>query len=153
MMDYSLRFKSKEVRRVMPTTVRNDLNGVRVRLPGTHPIYLIDLGKKRHIPNPEVYNELFADWKNVAVDANIDSITTGDPIPKTAMLFRCFDSPKVFLLDGEKPNQTKRHMVSPAVMGHYNFAWSRIHVWNVPLDVLGIPDGPPIKNPPNAIDT
>lgn len=137
----------------MPPRIRNDLNGVRVRLPGTSPIYLVDLGKKRHIPNPQVYNTLFADWNNIAVDANIDAITTGDSIPETAMLFRCYDSPKVFLLDGKSPNQVKRHIVSPAVMDHYNFNWKQIQVWNVPLNVIGIPDGPLIKNPPNAIPT
>ena len=94
----------------MPPRLRNDLNGLRVRLPGTAPIYLIDLGKKRHIPNPQVYRELFSTLGGLVEDINIDDIPTGDPIPETALLFRCADSAKVFLLDGTPPNQVKRHI-------------------------------------------
>jgi hypothetical protein len=131
----------------MPQRLRTDLNGLRVRLPGTAPIYLIDLGKKRHIPNPQVYNELFSTWEKLVEDINIDDIPTGDPIPETAILFRCIDSPKVFLLDGVSPNQVKRHIVAPNVMDRYRFNWHHIHVWNVPLSAIGYPDGTPIRNP------
>lgn len=131
----------------MATELRKDLNGLRVRLPGTPAIYLIDLGKKRHIPNPQVYNELFTTWDGVIDDIDIDDITIGDPIPITAILFRCFDNPKVFLLDGNSPAQIKRHVVAPDVMDRYKFNWGRVHVWNVPLSGIVYPDGPPITNP------
>jgi len=131
----------------MPAKLRKDLNGLRVRLPGTAPIYLMDLGKKRHIPNPQVYHELFATWEGVVEDINIDEISTGDPLTETSFLFKCYDSPKVFLCDGIAPNQTKRHIVSPAVMERYKFSWDHIHLWNVELEHIGIPDGTPIKNP------
>lgn len=137
----------------MSSRIRTDLNGLRVQLPGTSPIYIVDLGKKRHIPNPQVYDELFTDWKGIAQDVNIDGITTGDPIPDTAILFRCYDSPKIFLLDGNSPNYVKRHIASPAVMDHYNFNWNKVHVFNVQLNIIAIPDGAPIRNPPNAIPT
>lgn len=131
--------------------IREDLNGLRIRLPGTSPIYLVDMGKKRHIPNPVVYNELFSTWDGVIEDLDVDEVETADPIPETAILFRLVESPKVYLLDGKPGHYTKRHIVNPAVMDHYRFNWNRIHVWNVPLDVLNIPDGPPITNPPNAV--
>jgi hypothetical protein len=132
---------------IMPTELRKDLNGLRLRLPGSAPVYLVDLGKRRHIPNPQVYNELFSTWDGIINDIDVDEITIGDPIPLTAILFKCTDSPKVFLLDGIAPSQVKRHIVSPDVMDRYKFNWQRIHVWNVPLSAIGYPDGPPITNP------
>lgn len=131
----------------MPPRLRNDLNGLRVRLPGTAPIYLIDLGKKRHIPNPQVYRELFSTLGGLVEDINIDDIPDGDPIPEEAYLFRCDDNPKIFLRDGKQPNTVKRHIVSPVVMDRYCFSWDHVHLWNVPLADIGIPDGPPIRNP------
>jgi len=131
----------------MPAELRTDLNGLRVRLPGSAPIYLIDLGKRRHIPNPYVYNQIFSTWDGVVDDIDVDEIQIGDPIPETAILFKCADSPKVFLLDGIPPNQTKRHVVAPAVMDRYKFDWAKVHVWNAPSASIGYPDGPPIKNP------
>lgn len=131
----------------MPGTSRPDLNGLRVKLPGHPAIYLMDMGKKRHIPNPAVYNQIFQDWQDIVQDINIDAIEMGDPIPETAILWRCADSPKVFFLDGVAPNQTKRHVASPAVMDRYNFDWNKIHVWSVPLEAIGYPDGPQVRNP------
>lgn len=127
--------------------VRNDLDGLRIKLPGAPAVYLMDEGKKRHIPNPVVYNEIFKDWENIIEDLNIDLIETGEPLPETVFLFRCYNSPKVFLVDGIPPNQVKRHIVSPAVMDRYNFDWRKIHIFNVPLDMIALPDGNPIKNP------
>ena len=52
----------------MPSRLRNDLNGLRVRLPGTDPIYLIDEGKRRYIDNPETYAALFSTEEGVIED-------------------------------------------------------------------------------------
>jgi hypothetical protein len=125
---------------------RIDLNGLRIKLPGDPKIYLMDLGKRRWIPNPNVYNSLFRNWVGIIEDIDIVEITTGSQIPVTAILFRAYDSPKVFLLDGNPPNQVKRWITSPAVMDRYNFDWGRIHVWNVPLSALVYPDGPNIRD-------
>jgi hypothetical protein len=127
--------------------LRLDIRGLRVRLPGSAPVYLIDLGKKRHIPDPNVYNELFSTWDGIIDDLDVDDIAVGEPIPETAILFRCSDSPKVFLLDGIPPHQTKRHIASPAVMDRYKFNWARVHLWTAPLSAIGYPDGPEITNP------
>ena len=133
----------------MPTQ-RPDLNGVKLQLPGSAPIYLVDNGVRRWIPNPQVFNALFRDWNGVCQDPDIPEIQRGPDIPATAILFRCFDSPKVFLLDHNTQNQNvKRWITSPAVMDHYNFSWTQIHIWNVPLNTIGIPDGSNISNPPN----
>jgi len=119
--------------------LRTDLDGLRIRMPGNDAVYLMDKGKKRHIPNPAVYNELFRNWDNIHLD--LDKIDTGAPLPETAILFRCVDDPKVFLLDGAPPHQVKRHIANPSVMDRFQFNWSKIHVWNVPLSAIGFPDG------------
>lgn len=120
--------------------IREDLEGLKVRMPGTHTVYLIDQGKKRAIDSSELYWGLFSTMENIHLDLDVDEIESGEPIPEEAILFRCYDSPKVFLLD-KAPDFVKRHVANPQVMSRYEFAWSRIHVWNVPLNVINIPDG------------
>ncbi len=58
---------------------RNDLNGLRVQLPGQAAIYLMDKGKKRHIPNPQVYNELFKSWDGVVQEQLMSGLRLGVP--------------------------------------------------------------------------
>lgn len=131
----------------MPVKFRNDLNGLRIKLPGQTAIYLMDLGKKRHIPNMQVYKELFLPDQKIVEDINIDDIPTSTPIPETTILFKVAESPKVFLLDNVPPNQVKRHITSMDVIERYKFNWDHIHVWDVPLNALRYPDGVPIQNP------
>ena len=131
----------------MAGEIRNDLNGLRVQLPGNPAIYLIDNGRKRHIPSPPVYNQLFSTWAGVIQDIDVNDIELGEAIPNTAILFRCSNSPAVFLLDGNSPHQIKRHIASPAVMDRYSFDWNKIHVFNVNVDDLSWPNGPQITNP------
>lgn len=127
--------------------LRPDINGLRLAVPLAAPVYLLDMGKRRWIPNPTVYNQLFKDWNGIVQDIDTNEIEKGIPIPETAILFRCIDSPKVFLLDGVAPHQTKRWITSPDVMNRYNFNWDKIQVWNVPLNAITYPDGPNIENP------
>lgn len=124
--------------------IREDLDGLRVRMPGRNSVYVIDRGRKRGIPSPPVYDELFRTWDNIHLDLDLNDIETGDPIPENACLFRCLDDPKVFLLDEKDGKPIKRHVANPAVMERFQFAWGRVHRFNVPLDVLNIADGPEI---------
>ena len=128
--------------------VRNDLNGLIVTMPKSAKIYLIDLGKKRLI-NRETFLALFEDNTRIFEDLDIHFIKDGKNIPDESFMFRCEDSPKIFFVDGIPPNQVKRHIVSPAVMGRYGFDWRAVHLFNVPLQAIGYPDGTPITNPPN----
>lgn len=131
----------------MAAELRTDLNGLKVRFPFDAGVYMIDLGIRRLIPSRAVYDELFSTWENIIADIDIDEIQSGDSIPETAFLFRCIDSPNVYLLDGVEPNQVKRHIVSPDVMDRYEFSWARVHRFNVRVRDLKYPDGAPIKNP------
>jgi len=121
--------------------LRIDLDGLRMRKPGEDAVYLIDQGKKRHIPNPQVYNQLFRTWENIHLDIDIDDIDTGSAIAENALLFKCSDSPKVFL----RENLTMRWITSPAVMERFQFSWEKITHWNSPSNSLGYSQGPDIS--------
>jgi len=124
--------------------IREDLDGLRLRMPGSDSVWLVDKGKIRHIGSRESYDALFSTWDNIHSDLDVNDIESGESIPATAILFRCYDSPKVFLLDGVAPKQVKRHIVSRAVMSRFQFNWQRVHVWHVPLSAIKYPDGDPI---------
>ncbi len=118
--------------------LRTDLDGLRIRMPGTDAVYMVDQGKKRHIADQFVYNQLFRNWDNIHLDLDVQAIDKGPDLTHSAILFKCIDSPKVFLLDGN----LKRWIRSPAVMDRFQFNWSTIHVWNAPLSAIGYGDGP-----------
>ncbi len=141
----------------MTPVLRNDLNGIRIKLPGTGPVYLIDMGKKRLIPNVKVYDRIFADWNNIYCDININDIITGDPIPEYAEILKEISEGKLFLLDGKKFNYknvrnilsgsrdsfegyrnealraeaTRRPIRGKAVFDHYNFNENKIENYNI----------------------
>ena len=121
--------------------LRVDLEGLRFRKPGEDTVYLIDQGKKRAIPDPNVYAALFRTWDNIHLDIDINAIDDGPPVGTTAILFRCYDGPAVYLLDNNK----KRLITSPGVMERFQFDWNRIHVWNVSISQLNYQDGPTIS--------
>jgi hypothetical protein len=120
---------------------RPDLEGLRVRLAGNDAVYLIDQGQKRHIHDPTSYGNLFRTWDNIHVDLDVEAIDSGLPIDAGAFLFRCYDSPKVFLYDAGR----KRWIQSPATMDRYQFNWDRIQVFHIPLKDIAWPDGPVIS--------
>jgi hypothetical protein len=108
---------------VSTAVVRPDLNGIRVRSPADPKIYLIDRGVKRWIPNPETYNNLFANWDNVIVSIEVNEITSGPDITNGAVLARPSGQAPIYLLD---QNQ-KRHIQSPATMAKYSFNGGRVY--------------------------
>jgi hypothetical protein len=103
--------------------VRTDLNGIRVRSPADPKVYLIDRGLKRWIPNPDTYNNLFANWDNIIISIEVDDIVTGPDITNGATLARPVGQAPVYLMD---QNQ-KRHIQSPNTMAKYNFNWNRVY--------------------------
>jgi hypothetical protein len=129
--------------------LRQDLNGLRLQVPGIDTIYLVDEGKIRGIPSPEVYNHLFRDWNGIVQDIDVNEIDAGEKIPDTAILFKVEDLDTVYLLDGIAPNQIKRGIVSVEVFDQYNFSWDQVfkNTWNVPISALKYPDGHPIAGP------
>jgi hypothetical protein len=140
-------------------TPRPDLNGLRVQMYGDPNVYLIDEGLKRWIPSPAVMAQLFtlgANWtykydptsSSVVLDLSVNEIDDGLPIPDDCLLFMAADSPKVFLRDHDAGGkQIERWITSPAAMDRFQFDWAKINHWNVPLEDVGLPDGPDISYP------
>src|SRR3954454_24547567 len=59
---------------------RPDLNGTRVRAPGTARVYLIDNGFRRAVPHVAAYEALFRDWECIVEDLDVEAIRPGDPL-------------------------------------------------------------------------
>jgi hypothetical protein len=66
--------------------LRPDLNGLQLRLREGDPLYLIDCGYKRLIPDEATYKNLFKEGAKSSVDHNLNAIMTGTPIPVGAVL-------------------------------------------------------------------
>src|SRR3954470_255145 len=101
---------------------RPDLNGTRVRAPGTARVYLIDNGFRRAVPHIPAYEALFRDWECIVEDLDVESIRLGDPLGGDSALVRPAGRPEVFFTDGT----TRRHVANPQVMDRYRFAWERV---------------------------
>ena len=101
---------------------RPELNGTRVRSPGTATVYLIDNGFRRAVPNVAAYEALFRDWECIVEDLDIDAIRMGDPLGDSAELVRLSGDPAVYFVDGA----TRRHVANPQVMDRFRFAWERV---------------------------
>jgi hypothetical protein len=118
---------------------RPDLNGERVKAPGRPEIYLIDRGRRRWIPDPQTYGNLFRDWQGIHESRSYLDIPTSTPISHGAYLAKDDGSPAVYLVD----NGHRRWVTSPAAMDKYYFSWDQVRV--VPDGTLdGIPAGFPI---------
>ena len=101
---------------------RPDLNGTRVRAPGTARVYLIDNGFRRAVPNIPAYEALFRDWEWIVEDLDVEAIRLGDPLGESAGLIKSGETSGVYFLDGT----TRRQVANPQVMDKYRFAWERV---------------------------
>jgi hypothetical protein len=113
---------------------------MRVKLPNSHAVYVIERGKKRWIPNPRTYNNLFKNWNGIHVSLYVADIPTGRPIQNGALLFKSGAHPAVYITDHGK----KRHIINPNVFNKYHFAWNKICKYPHVI-VTSIPNGPKWK--------
>ncbi|MFE3644776.1 hypothetical protein ACFXOM_28010 [Streptomyces sp. NPDC059169] len=123
-----------------PPRVRPDLNGLRIKDISGPAIYLVLDGKRRHVPNPETYNNLFRDWNGIQHVVDAAAIDNGDPLSDGAFLGKAPNAPEVYLVS----NGVKRWITSPAAMDKYHFAWNRIASIS-PVALHAIPTGASIS--------
>jgi hypothetical protein len=109
---------------------RPDLNGTRVRAPGTATVYLIDNGFRRAVPNIPAYEALFRDWEWIVEDLDVEAIRLGDPLGDAPCLIKSGEASGVYFVDGT----TRRQVANPQVMDKYRFAWERIR--DVPCEEM-----------------
>ncbi|MFI1800282.1 hypothetical protein ACH427_23425 [Streptomyces sp. NPDC020379] len=113
-----------------------ELNGKRVKGINGPAIYLILDGKRRWIPNPDTYNNLFRGWDGIQSVVDINSIDDGGQLSDGAILGKSPNAPQVYLIS----NGVKRWITSPAAMDKYDFAWNKIVVLS-PVAIGSIPTG------------
>ncbi|MEU7054633.1 hypothetical protein [Streptomyces sp. NPDC046197] len=117
-----------------------ELNGLRVKGVGSPAVYLILDGRRRWIPNPATYNNLFRDWNGIQSVVDIGSIDAGSALSDGAFLGKASNAPAVYLFS----NGVKRWITSPAAMDKYYFDWQKIQTLP-PGAVSSIPTGAPIS--------
>lgn len=117
-----------------------ELNGKRIKAVNGAAVYLVLDGKRRWIPNPATYNNLFRSWDGIQSVIDIGNIEDGGQLSDGAILGKSPNAPEVYLIS----NGVKRWITSPAAMDKYFFAWNKIA--SVPPGALGnIPTGAPIS--------
>ncbi|MFI9721152.1 hypothetical protein ACIHFE_16110 [Streptomyces sp. NPDC052396] len=120
--------------------VHPELNGLRVTGINGGKVYLILDGKRRWIPNPATYDQLFRGWDGIRYAVDVEGITDGGQLSDGAFLAKAPDGPQVYLVT----NGQKRWITSPAAMDKYYFDWRKIvSVSSVAL--RGFPTGSPIS--------
>jgi hypothetical protein len=98
--------------------------GRRVRTPGTAAIYLVMEGKRRHVPDPETYFNLFDSWADVEDTHDADDLPLGDPLGRGARLVQAGVPGRVYL----DSNDVFRWITSPDVFNRYRFSWGKIRL-------------------------
>ncbi|MEV4443177.1 hypothetical protein AB0K09_30070 [Streptomyces sp. NPDC049577] len=119
---------------------RPELNGMRVKPVNGPAVYLVLDGRRRWIPNPATYNNLFRDWNGIQSVIDIGSIPDGGALSDGAFLGKAPNAPEVYLIS----NGVKRWITSPAAMDKYYFAWNKI-VNVSPVAIAAIPSGAAIS--------
>ncbi|MCQ8768500.1 hypothetical protein [Streptomyces telluris] len=117
-----------------------ELNGARLKGVNSPAVYLVLDGKRRWIPNPATYNNLFRNWNGIQTVVDIASIDDGGQLSDGAILAKSPDGPAVYLVS----NGIKRWITSPAAMDKYYFDWNKI-VNISPVALNAIPTGAAIS--------
>jgi hypothetical protein len=106
-------------------------DGRKLRSPGTDAIYLVMEGKRRHIPDPGTYSQLFDGWADVEDTYEADDIPVGEPLGRGARLVRVGATGRVYL----DSNGVFRWITSPEVFNRYRFSWAKIQLHAGSFDV------------------
>ena len=83
-------------------------------------VYLIDQGKKYHIPNPSMFNQWGFKWSEIHLVSDSLLASTPSAPPLTRLVKG--SSPAVYLID-----QGKKYLIpNPSTFNHWGFHWSEI---------------------------
>jgi hypothetical protein len=110
-------------------------DGFRIRNDDDGAIYLMLDGAMRHIPNPDIYWRLFRteDYRHCR---GIAPYPVGEPLSDNAVLVKCEDNPKVYML----VDNVKRWIASAPVFERFGFDWGKIQI-RQPDELRAIADG------------
>ncbi|WP_147263441.1 hypothetical protein [Roseimicrobium gellanilyticum] len=103
-------------------------------------VFLIDTGFKRLIGTPQIFNRLFADWKTIDLQSELDSIPNGPPLSDGAVLVSAEGGDKIYLVD----RGVRRLIGSDELFEKYGFNRKKIAVVP-PLVLESVPAGRPLS--------
>jgi hypothetical protein len=98
------------------------LNGMRVAIPGSPAVYLIDQGRRRWIPSEAAYNRIFPDYEGLEWNYLYLFVEEGPALNDAVSLVVSDENPAVYLLDGS----VKRWISSEGVFDYYHFDRNKI---------------------------
>lgn len=106
------------------SSVGSHLNGTLVKAEDAPEVYLLDGGKKRHIPNPEVFFSRYRWGEIVLISAGeMSNYADGDRIGfRPGSLARAANQPQVYVIT----DTAKRHISSPSIFSLLGYRWERI---------------------------
>jgi hypothetical protein len=121
-------------------------DGTLVNVPGFHKVWVIMHGKRRHIPDMNVFNRLFISNPPIISSAEAGMIPEGPVLSADAELISCNGA--IYLKEGI----VIKWITSPQAMTNYSFDWSKIRavtsvsgtVMHAPLSHLS--NGAVVKN-------
>lgn len=100
----------------------NKWNGMRVKAPNNHGVWVVQNGRKRLIPSQKVFRNLGFKSKKVYVSMRVHEIPRGRDLARNTHLFTCKDSRcPVYVLDHAR----KRRIPNRATMNRYGEFCSR----------------------------
>jgi hypothetical protein len=127
----------------IPSTLLSE--GGLIRLYGEDAVYVIQRGRKHHIPDADTLNVLGYRWDQVR-DVNeylFDSVPTGAPIPSTLLseggLIRLYGEDAVYVIQ----RGTKRHIPDVHTFNALGYRWDQVRDVNEYM-FNSVPTGRPI---------
>lgn len=106
------------------STTGSHLNGALIKTQLAPEVYLLDGGKKRHIPSVEIFSSRY-NWSEILVisDSEMSNYAAGDRIDfRPGSLIRASTQPQVYVIT----DTTKRHISSATVFVYLGYHWDRI---------------------------
>lgn len=104
-------------------------------------VYWLDSGKKRHLPNPEVFTSLFK-WEEtlLVTPSEVVGYPLGDRVGfRSGSLVKANNQPEVYVITGT----TKRHISNPQTFLDKGYQWGRV-ILTSSQELSNYTDGPDI---------
>ncbi|MCX6811343.1 MAG: hypothetical protein NT039_01460, partial [Candidatus Berkelbacteria bacterium] len=119
---------------------RTHPNGTMIKTIDSLRIYLIQDGKRKWIPNPDVLNSYFPVWRYITVsNVEMEQYPMGDMLNyPDGTLIKTANAPAVYVIE----NQKKRHFPDPATFIGMGYNWENVKVSDLADQ---FPEGEPIK--------
>ncbi len=95
-----------------------------VRAVSDYKVYMVEDGLKRHIPNPQVFEDQGLAWGDIQEvdDAEVEVLPEGDALSYSEGTLIQGDGPEVYAIS----NDQKRHITNPQAFANLQYNWGQI---------------------------